>query len=228
MIGASAVVWALTVLTVGPAEAATDLLPNLTPLPASDIVAVQSGSSTVMRFATLSWNEGAGPLELRGGEKDKRAGRQKVYQRVYSDTGAFRDVLAGSFVYHKAHQHIHFEDFAIYTLQPVSAPGASERTSVKTTFCVMDTDHIAAELPGSPSSPRYNTCDSGTQGISVGWGDKYGSHVAGQSIDITGLPDGSYNLKIEVDPKKRILESDESDNVSYQVVRKSGNNVTVG
>jgi len=221
-------VGALALNLAGPSQAATDKLPNLKPMPASDIIAVQSGSTLTMRFASLNWNNGSGRLEIRGGAKDRKAGRQKVYQRIYSDTGSYRDVLAGSFVYHKFHQHIHFDDFALYTLQPVNAPGASARTSAKTSFCIMDTDHIDAGLAGSPSSPSYTTCDSGVQGMSVGWGDKYGNHLAGQSIDMTGLPDGSYNLKVEVDPKKRIVESDESDNVSNRVVTKRGNTITVG
>ena len=34
---------------------------------------------------------------------------------------------------------MHFNDYALYTLQPVNAPGGSLRTGAKTTFCVMDT-----------------------------------------------------------------------------------------
>jgi len=225
-VGVGLATCAMALNFAGPSQAASDKLPNLTPLPASDIIAVASGSTRTMRFAALNWNNGSGRLEVRSGAEDREAGRQKVYQRIYSDTGTYRDVLAGSFVYHEAHQHIHFDDFALYTLQPVNAPGASQRTSAKTTFCIMDTNHIDAGLAGSPSSPGYTTCDASVQGMSVGWGDEYGSHLDGQSIDVTGLPDGSYNLKIEVDPKNRIVESDESDNVSNQVVKKSGDSIT--
>ncbi len=225
-VGVGLATCAMALNFAGPSQAASDKLPNLTPLPASDIIAVASGSTLTMRFAALNWNNGSGRLEVRSGAEDREAGRQKVYQRIYSDTGTYRDVLAGSFVYHEAHQHIHFDDFALYTLQPVNAPGASQRTSAKTTFCIMDTNHIDAGLAGSPSSPEYTTCDASVQGMSVGWGDEYGSHLDGQSIDVTGLPDGSYNLKIEVDPKNRIVESDESDNVSNQVVKKSGDSIT--
>ena len=50
--------------------------------------------------------------------------------------------------------------------------------------------------------------------MSVGWGDTYGAHLAGQEIDFTGNADGIYQLKIEVDPKKVIVESNDNDNVS--------------
>jgi len=227
-LGTCVTVGAVLSSAIGPAHAATDRLPNLTPLAASQIVTTQSGSTLTMRFAATSWNNGTGPLEIVAGAKDKRAGRQKVYQRVYSDSGTYRDVLAGSFVYHKSHQHIHFDDFALYTLQPVDAPGASKRTSAKTTFCIMDTDHIAADMAGSPSSARYTACDAQIQGMSVGWGDTYGNHLDGQSFDMTGLPDGSYNLIIEVDPRRRILESSESDNISTLLLLKRGSSVTTG
>ncbi len=62
--------------------------------------------------------------------------------------------------------------------------------------------------------------------MSVGWGDKYGSHLAGQSIDITGLPNGEYNLNIVVDPKSRIAEANETDNVSNLRILLNGQTVT--
>jgi hypothetical protein len=70
------------------------------------------------------------------------------------------------------------------------------------------------DLPGAPSTAVYSTCGNVKQGMSVGWGDTYGSYLAGQAIDVTGLPDGRYNLVIEVDPQKRLLEAADNDNVS--------------
>ena len=78
----------------------------------------------------------------------------------------------------------------------------------------MDTTKINTSLPGAPANAVYTTCGSQIQGMSVGWGDTYGAHLAGQEIDFTDNPDGIYQLKIEIDPKKVIIESDENDNVS--------------
>ena len=50
--------------------------------------------------------------------------------------------------------------------------------------------------------------------MSVGWGDTYRYYLPGQSINITDLDDGLYNLTIVVDPKKQLLELDELDNSS--------------
>jgi hypothetical protein len=192
------------------ASAQTALKPNLQARPAWNI----SLSGGRLYFNATNWNNGDGPLELVAGETDSVAQKQNVYQRIYLSGGGFYDQLAGSFVWHPLHNHFHFEDFALYTLQPYIAPGASDRISQKTTFCVVDTTPINTSLPGAPTSPVYSTCGNIKQGMSVGWGDTYGSSLAGQSIDVTGLPDGSYKLVIEVDPKKRLEELYETDNTS--------------
>lgn len=210
------------------AQTAVSLLPNLQPLPASNIslVANVSGGST-LRFSTTSWNSGSGPLELVAGEVETGSGKQKVYQRVYLSDGASFLNYSGSFTYHPAHNHIHFDDYALYTLQPVNAPGGSLRTGSKTTFCVMDTTEIDSTLPDAPNQPVYSTCGNQIQGMSVGWGDTYGSHLAGQEIDFTGNPDGIYQLKIEVDPKKLLLESNKNDNLSCVLLSIKGTTVRV-
>jgi hypothetical protein len=196
------------------AQAVVDRPPNLQPLPASSLSLVPdaSGGST-LRFSTTSWNNGTGPLQLEAGSVDTGSGKQQVFQRVFLSDGASFLRLAGYFEWHPAHNHFHFDDYALYTLQPVNAPGGSVRTGSKMTFCVMDTAKIAA-LPGAPAQAAYSTCGRDVQGMSVGWGDTYGSHLAGQEIDFTDNADGIYQLKIEIDPKKVIIESTENDNIS--------------
>ena len=44
----------------------------------------------------------------------------------------------------------------------------------------MDTTKIDARLPGAPRKSVYSTCYANVQGMSVGWGDTYGSYLAGQ------------------------------------------------
>jgi hypothetical protein len=210
------------------AGAAAERQPNVVLFPASDIrIEERSDGTTHLRFSTLSWNSGAGPLELRAGTVDTVNGKQEVIQRIYLDDGSYRDVKAGSFVYHPGHAHVHFDDYALYTLQPVVANGAADRISSKTTFCIIDTSKVNLKLPGAPRRAIYKTCDATMQGLSVGWGDKYPYSVLGQSIDITALPDGEYNLKIEIDPKYQIVESNDSDNISTVRVQLTNGTVTV-
>lgn len=222
---ASAVVFAPRALSQG-----ADLLPNLQPRPAFDIVlfpnfAVPGGTRLI--FSTTTWNSGLGPLELVAGAVDTGSGKQRVEQRVYLSDGTFFDHFAGWMQWHPAHDHFHFNDYALYTVQPVHAPGGSQRTGSKTTFCVIDTDKINGSLPGAPTQAAYSTCGVDVQGMSVGWGDTYGYWLAGQDVDFTGNPDGIYQLKIEVDPNRVLLEANENDNVSCVLLDIQGSSVTV-
>ena len=197
------------------AAAQTALPPNLKPLPASNfsLITDTTGDST-LRFSTTSWNNGTGPLQLEAGDVDRNQGTRKVDQRIFNHDGSSSLFFAGWFEWHEGHNHFHFDDYALYELQPVNAPGGSSRIGQKTTFCVMDTTKIDGSLPGAPSSAGYSTCGNQIQGMSVGWGDTYGSHLPGQEIDFTGNPDGIYQLKIGIDPNKVITESNENDNES--------------
>jgi len=78
----------------------------------------------------------------------------------------------------------------------------------------MDTTAVDTSLSGAPSSAYYSTCGSVRQGMSVGWGDTYGSFLSGQSISVSGLPSGTYKLIIQIDPQRRLLEENENDNSS--------------
>jgi Lysyl oxidase len=213
----------------GYAQQVSELTPNLQPRPAFGFALVPNGPGGTDRppcpfswcliFSTTSWNGGDGPLELHAGEIDTGSSRQNVYQRVYLSDGGFYDRLAGTFVWHPAHNHFHFEDYAIYTLQPVNAPGGSQRIGSKTTFCIIDTTPVNTSLPGAPPTPVYTTCGPAIQGMSVGWGDTYGRQLAGQLVDFTGNPSGDYKLTIEIDPKKRLIETSEEDNTSCVLLR---------
>ena len=212
----------LSVMTFGTAFA-QDVLPNLEPFPASDIELTDGGNT--LRFSTTSWNRGAAPMELVGGEVIENGtpdspGSRVVYQRIFSADGTSRLVDVGTFEYHgDNHNHFHFEDYARYTLQPLNAPGGSERTSTKVSFCLLDNVKVNTRLPNAPKKPFYETCNPFVQGISVGWGDLYANFLEGQSFDFSGNPSGDYLLKIEVNPLRNLSESSYNDNVSCAVLR---------
>jgi hypothetical protein len=207
----------------GSAQQVLELKPNLQPFPAYDLALILGGTKLI--FSTTTWNSGDGPLELIAGETGPAG--QNVYQRVHLSDGGFYDRLAGTFEWHPEHNHFHFGDYALYTLQPVNAPGASQRTSVKTTFCILDSTKVNTRLPGAPKRPVYVSCGPDFQGMSVGWGDTYGYNLPGQEIDFTGNPSGDYKLIIEVDPKKRLLEINDGDNIACALIRVNVTNLTV-
>jgi hypothetical protein len=64
----------------------------------------------------------------------------------------------------------------------------------------------------------YASCGAQIQGMSVGWGDEYAAHLPGQEFDLSDLADGEYKVTIVADPENRIVETDETDNVSCIVV----------
>ena len=192
-----------------------DLLPNLTPQQAKEISIYQASptSPVLLRFAAINQNLGAGPLEVRAGAGSGSG--QEIYQRIYRSDGSSYDQFAGTMTYHPDHQHFHVNDFALYTLVPAGEDRVvTGQTSEKTSFCLEDTTAINLNLPGAPRNGVYTTCNPDVQGISVGWGDRYGPTLPGQAIDITGEPEGDYDLWIDTDPKNHFIESSEDDNVS--------------
>jgi hypothetical protein len=201
------------------AQSAVARTPNLTPLPASNFSLVTNANGTLsLRFNTTSWNNGSGPFQLEAGPVDTGGGKQQVYQRVFNTDGTSSLFFAGWFTWHNGHNHFHFDDYALYTLQPVNAPGGQARTGSKTTFCVMDTTKVNGSLPGAPAVAAYSSCGNQIQGMSVGWGDTYGSQLVGQELDFTDNPNGIYQVRIEIDPKKVMIESNKNDNVSCALV----------
>jgi hypothetical protein len=178
----------------------------------------------LLRLTTTEANVGAGPFEIRGGPVNPD-GTQQVFQRVYNDDGTFTDRLAGNFVYHSSHHHIHFDDIAQYNLRARPADGSVGgvvASGGKTSFCLIDIDHFNPSLPNSPAHSVYTTCGSVLQGVSVGWADVYGSGLDDQWIDVTGVPDGNYWLEDVLDPDNRILEADETNNVTRIPITLSG------
>lgn len=190
-----------------------DLLPNLTPRPASEIsIAQDANGHILLRFAAVNTNMGLGPLELRAGGVTTSG--QEVYQRVYRSDGSSYDTLAGTMTYHPQHNHFHFNNFALYTLTREGDAAGSGQTSQKTSFCVEDTTAIDLTLPGAAPRAVYTTCNPDVQGLSVGWGDRYGPALDGQSFDITSDPAGDYDLTIASDPTDLLLETNDTDNSS--------------
>jgi hypothetical protein len=211
-------------LHAGAAGAQTDLLPNLEPFPASDVQLVSGANGLELRFSTTSWNRGVGPVELIGGPvlvpgTPEDPGSQIVYQNIYRTDGSIRQETVGTFEYHGGtHRHFHFEDYAKYTLQPISVQGTIGEGS-KVSFCLLDNTKVNTRLPNAAKREHYIGCSPTIQGISVGWGDTYVSALDGQSVPFGNNPDGDYLLIIEVNPNHNLFESSYSDNIACAVVR---------
>src|SRR5881392_1065350 len=110
----------------------------------------------LLRLTTAIANIGTGPLELRGGAHTSAG--QNVYQRIYKDDGTYSDRLAGTFTYHPAHHHTHFDDFSSYRLRAVLPNGGAGKIVAggsKTSFCLTDSDQWPTTLPNASVDGNY-------------------------------------------------------------------------
>jgi YD repeat-containing protein len=179
------------------------------------------GSNREIRYSTAMANGGVGAFETRGTANyitnPDGSQSQLVNQRIYLSEGGFVDQFAGYFTYHPTHGHIHFDDMAWGQLRIRTAGnGLGDVVAVgpKTSFCLIDINHFNPALPGSPASGVYNSCNPTFQGISVGWNDVYGSGLDGQSINVSGIPNGDYWLEVVADPLNHIQETVEPNNTT--------------
>ena len=81
-------------------------------------------------------------------------------------------------------------------------------------------------MPRAPSTPKYSEAACGSRnstftknGISVGWGDKYGWRLSKQWIYLGDLPSGDYFLKLEADPLYQFLEIRHHNNCNWTKIR---------
>jgi hypothetical protein len=208
-------------LTIPTPAAAVDLLPDMivreSDLYDHDISTSVEAGRVHLRLANGTANIGDGPLHILGGPEDPFGNTQEVLQRVFADDGTWYDRLAGHFIFHPTHGHVHFEKWALYQLReilPGDGVGDVVAAGTKTSFCLIDGGVHDASLPGFTGGSTYTSCGSSQQGISVGWYDVYGRTLYGQNIDITDVPDGTYWLESIVDPDDVVLESDETNNAA--------------
>lgn len=136
-----------------------------------------TGYRRILRFDTVVMNSGDADL-------------------IVGDRGDPNNPFAEFFEFAPCHGHFHIRDFSIYELLSV------DRTVVvaahKQGFCFED----SLKYDGGKSN-GYN-CAS--QGITSGWGDWYFKQLTGQWIDITGVPEGDYIVRVTVNLVKMFDE----------------------
>jgi hypothetical protein len=208
----------VALLSVGVATAQENLLPDIV-IRRSDLFDNDirvSGGRTLLRVSNGTPNIGRGKLYLYGVTPGNGDGTQDVRQRVFRTDGSFFDRVAGRFIYHSTHNHIHVDGWAQYNLRamlPGGGVGEIVAQGEKTSFCILDLAVHDRNLPGFNPAGEFRSCSTTIQGLSVGWLDIYDKSLPGQNIDITDVPDGFYWLESMVDPDNTILEANEENNV---------------
>jgi len=163
--------------------------------------------------------------------------KQLIVQRVYKKQGntmTYEQFSAGAMTYHPGHQHMHVDDWGLYTIR-TEVPGTPPHTwpmlnqGVKLGFCLMDIGSceyyvgyckdennltITSQLPNHGFGGGNYSCGLTNQGISVGYTDIYYHTVEGMEILIPpGTCNGEYKVVVQIDPNNNFIESNEDNNI---------------
>jgi len=201
-------------------------LPDLVPLPSWGISTSHTKAGPdLLNFGATVWAGGNGPLDVEG---FRTAGSpiMKAYQYFWQNGRVIGRVRAGTMGFDnaKGHQHWHFEQFARYTLLN-SAKKLAVR-SHKVGFCIGPSDPVDLLAPHAVWQPPFGLfgqCGSPTalwvrEMMPVGWGDTYFQSIAGQSFDITKVPNGTYYIEVTANPLRVLHETTARNDVSLRKV----------
>jgi hypothetical protein len=198
------------------------MLPDLAAMPAWNIGVFSHRHRDLLSFASTEWNAGPGGLVVEGFRHRSRD-VMHAFQYFYDDSGtpvSRAPVGAFHFDGRNGHNHWHFQQFARYTL---TKPGGRRVASEKQSFCIGLTDPVDLTVPGAVWQPDAlglrSACGRDDsiwirESLQPGWGDTYLQYVAGQAIDVTHVPNGSYRLKVEVNPEGKLYERTEGNDVA--------------
>jgi len=216
-------------LAVAAAAPGDEVLPDLVadaPMRATlQTYSTPEGARLLLRFDGYIHNLGRGALDVRG--SDPVDGVMAAVQRVYTEGGGFVDHRpAGAtgprviFETDDDHDHWHLRAAARYSLWNAERTG-EVAPAMKVGFCLEDSERreVHGPLVGVYTDEAVGFCQAGNpgatsvyMGVSAGWRDVYGSHLAFQWIDVSNVQPGDYWLRAEVDPEGVLIESDESNN----------------
>ncbi|HEV8534295.1 MAG TPA: lysyl oxidase family protein [Candidatus Limnocylindria bacterium] len=96
------------------------------------------------------------------------------------------------FEFSPCHQHYHIKGFANYQLLNLNGTIAAQ--GHKQAFCFISSFKYSNDLNGQ-DKPSFS-CDD--QGIASGYGDWYYKQLSGQWIDITGVAEGDYIVRVTI------------------------------
>lgn len=189
-----------------------------------------------LRWDQGEFNYGDGPFELR--VYTGQSPGTDVYQAIYETSGDYRLEKVGTALFDSAHGHFHYQNFSVVWLY--DSNGLPVATAPEKGHCTLDIingrfaepedspniytfpgtcdvdAHQDADDPNDPNFPESNNYFR--MGISVGWADVYPWFIPDQYIDITGLDNGQYFLRVEIDLEDAIRETNDADNVAEACV----------
>lgn len=201
-------------------------LPDLRPLPSWGIGVRRSRRGDYLTFGANVWVAGNGPLVVEGFRREGEA-VMDAWQYFYEGGEPVGRAQVGEMEFddRHGHDHWHFKQFAAYELL------AEDRQTVvkssKEAFCLVPTDAIDLTLPAAELQPGnvglWTSCGGRNdrwirEVLPVGWGDTYYQYVAGQSFDISDVPNGTYYVKVVANPGHQLQELAYDNNVRLRKV----------
>ncbi len=203
------------------------LLPDLAALPPWNIELLNGGGKNLLTFAASPWNAGPGPLVVEG-YRGANSGVMDAYQYFYdgAETPVGR-TRAGSMVWDErpGHDHWHFRQFSRYSL--IDPGKRTVLRSRKQSFCLAPTEPVDLTVVGAvwlPWSLSFTSVCGGRtaewlrEAMPAGWSDTYFQVVAGQAFDVTSLPNGRYQIELEVNPQRLLRERSTSNNTARRTI----------
>lgn len=192
------------------------------------------GAARCLRFTTYVANVGSGRLDL---GLAAGAGKQRqMVQRIHAGDGEWMERPAGLVEFHPIHDHYHVAGLVSFTLHAVDGEGvvASNATTAggKTGFCLLDGSVGDGSPPAGPRTYHRWNCKALEKqgvgmGITPGWVDKYNWTLADQYLEVSGVPDGVYDLVVVADPGHTLLETGRQNNAVTVRLRIDGQSVLV-
>lgn len=218
----------------------SERLPDIGMLPPRDF-SIQQRPKGVrwLRFDAIVVNIGPGDFEIEGRGTISGNRRGNVVQLIETDGApVVVETPAEMFYAGDGHDHWHVEDMQHWTIASMNDRARPLRSGEKRGFCFWDNYRY-----GSLADPTYHPTTTSAcetrgddvvpMGLSVGWGDEYPSTIAFQYIDITGLPNGDYEVRLVADPATlelpngEFVEAEEGNNTSWAIIRITRKVVTV-
>ncbi len=185
-------------------------------------------------------NAGAGPLDLRL-LPDPQTGDipedRRLLQAVQLTDGSIEAHHVGPGVYSPSHRHLHYERLAEVRLYPVDGDGRPAWPLAAADFNSCVTDLGVRDVAADVVNPRGYTGDGCraeslgggglVMGLGAGWYTVAEAHATGNALDITGLPDGLYELVVNVNPDSLLIDANDANNEAAVVIELIGDTVRV-
>jgi hypothetical protein len=193
---------------------------------------INTGDGPFMKSFTFASDAAGGKLHAEGAFI-----RGETRQEILFSDGTVEKRPAGTYSFHTTHAHFHDDGILSYELfRVVGESLVPAGAGTKSGFC--PADQLMGEWRvfnqekngffgegDTPTGSCYGAADDGLLSLTRGWGDVYRWQRPGQYVEFAGNGDGLYVVRTTVDKSNTTLETDESDNSAFALIRITGRRI---